>query len=122
MKSFPKPSCRFMAHMSEPNERRVQGGFRFKVYSLGFRVKGLGFRVEGLGLKPTTKSGRCSRLSSTLDPSRSHCKSQSPEFTGELTPKVAGESLVGTTYRGIDFGDCSSKGSAAGSHHRGGRI
>ena len=30
-------------------------------------------------------------------------KSQFPEFIGELTLKVARESLIGTTYQGIDF-------------------
>ena len=45
---------------------------------------------------------------STPNPSRSNRTSQFLEFRGELTVKVAGESLIGTNYRGIDFCDCSS--------------
>ena len=43
----------------------------------------------------------------TPDPPRSNHTSRFPEFSGEMTPKVAGESLIGTTYQGIDFCDCS---------------
>ena len=42
-------------------------------------------------------------VSTTPDSSRSNRTSQFLEFTGELTPKVARESLIGTTYREIDL-------------------
>ena len=45
----------------------------------------------------------------TPDPSKSNPKGQFPEFTGELTPKVAAESLTGTTCRRIDSCEFSSK-------------
>ena len=32
-----------------------------------------------------------------------------PRMKGDLTPQVAGESLIETTYRGFDFCNCSSK-------------
>ena len=59
-----------------------------------------------LRTKMRTKAGLCG---TTPDPSRSNRKSQFPKFAGESMQKVAGESLIGTTCREIDFCDCSSK-------------